>query len=152
MAKTELLCGKKTVEIELPYPATVLEMKTLEELSDHKDAVHNALALPITRRKGLDGEEFSFILRAIQSPQEFVKGYCDPKDFVIDQWCAQSIYQATEQAGEVYIYSPGLTVGDVKGMGAFKIDNVQNTINELLMGKEDVVVIPDGPYVIGMVD
>ncbi len=103
-------------------------------------------------REGLGGEEFCSILRTVPSPQEFFKDYCDPKDFVIDQWCAQSIYQATDHAGEVYIYSPGLTVGDVKNMGAVKIDNVQNTINELLMVKEDVVVIPDGPYVVGMVD
>ena len=103
-------------------------------------------------REGLGNEEFRNIMRSVCSPQEFFKRYCDPKDFVIDQWCAQNIYQAMDHAGRVYIYSPGLSNNDVQKMGAIKIKDIQETVDELLPGKENVVVIPDGPYVVGMVN
>jgi lactate racemase len=103
-------------------------------------------------REGLGGKEFSSILRTVSSPQEFFKDYSDPNDFVIDQWCAQSIYQTIDHAGELYIYSDGLPLEDVKSMGAVKIDNVQKTIDELLTEKKNVVAIPDGPYVVGIAD
>jgi len=57
-----------------------------------------------------------------------------------------------DHAGRVYIYSPGLSNNDVQKMGAIKIKDIQETVDELLPGKENVVVIPDGPYVVGMVN
>jgi hypothetical protein len=36
-------------------------------------------------------------------------------------------------------------------MGAIKIENIQETVNELLSDHKNVVVVPDGPYVVGMV-
>ena len=44
-------------------------------------------------QEGLGGKEFSGIMRSVGSLAEFRERYQDPKDFVIDQWCAQSIYQ-----------------------------------------------------------
>jgi len=102
-------------------------------------------------REGLGSPEFCGILRSVRSPREFFEGYRDPKDFVIDQWCAQNIYQVLDHAGEVYIFSSGLSAGDVTKMGAAKVDDLQATVDRLLEKRHRAVVVPDGPYVVGMV-
>jgi ribosomal protein L30/L7E len=56
-----------------------------------------------------------------------------------------------DYAGQVYVYSPGLSQEDLEKMGATKIENVQETVNGLLSSHENVVVVPDGPYVVGMI-
>jgi nickel-dependent lactate racemase len=101
--------------------------------------------------EGLGNPEFCGILRSVCNPQEFFEGYCDPENFVIDQWCAQNVYQVMDYAGQVYVYSPGLSQEDLEKMGATKIENVQETVNGLLSSHENVVVVPDGPYVVGMI-
>ena len=101
-------------------------------------------------REGLGSPEFSGIMKSVCSPREFFEGYCDPKDFVIDQWCAQSIYQALDHAGKVYLYSPGLSPADVEKTGCIKITDVQETVNRLLESHPKAVAIPDGPYVVGI--
>jgi hypothetical protein len=102
-------------------------------------------------REGLGSPEFCGILRSICSYEEFVSGFCDPESFVIDQWCAQNIYQALDHAGKVYIYSPGLTKEDLNYIGAVKVDDLAGTIDDLLPRHSKVAVIPDGPYVVGLV-
>ena len=102
-------------------------------------------------REGLGSPEFCGILRSVCTPQEFFEGYCDPKTFVIDQWCAQNIYQALDHAGNVYVYSPGLAHEDLEKMGAIKIGDLQETVNRLLKTHTSVVAVPEGPYVVGMV-
>ncbi len=102
-------------------------------------------------REGFGSPEFCGIMRTVCSPQEFFEGYCDPENFVIDQWCAQNIYQVLDYAGEVYIHSPGLSHEDVQKMGAVKIEDVQSTVNRLLQNDPVTAVVPDGPYVVGMV-
>jgi nickel-dependent lactate racemase len=102
-------------------------------------------------REGLGSLEFCGIMRSVCSAQEFFEGYCDPKDFVIDQWCAQNIYQALDHAGRVCIYSPGLSHEDLQKMGAIKIEDVQETVDKLLESNPDAAVVPDGPYVVGLV-
>lgn len=101
-------------------------------------------------REGLGSPEFCGIMTAVCSPQDFFNGYCDPKDFVIDQWCAQSIYQAIEHAGQVYVYSPGLSQADLEKTGAIKIENIQETVDRLFESHPRVVAVPDGPYVVGI--
>lgn len=101
-------------------------------------------------REGLGSAEFCGIMTSVCSAQEFFDGYCDPKNFVIDQWCAQSIYQALNYADQVYIYSPGLSQADLKRTGATKIENVQETVDRLLQSHANVVAVPDGPYVVGI--
>jgi nickel-dependent lactate racemase len=101
--------------------------------------------------EGLGNPEFCGILRSVCSPQEFFEGYCDPENFVIDQWCAQNVYQVMDYAGKVYVYSPGLSQEDLEKMGAIKVENIQETVHELLSSHENVVVVPDGPYVVGMI-
>lgn len=102
-------------------------------------------------REGLGGPEFSGILRSVCSPGEFLEGYCDPKDFVIDQWCAQNIYQAIDHAGQVYVYSPGLSRVDLERIGIVKIEDLQRTVNDLINTHPNAVVVPEGPYVVGRV-
>ncbi len=102
-------------------------------------------------REGLGSMEFCGILRSVCSPQEFFEGYCDPGTFVIDQWCAQNIYQVLDYTGKVYVYSPGLSYEDLMKMGMIKIEDVQGTVNRLMADHQKVAVSPDGPYVIGMV-
>ncbi len=102
-------------------------------------------------REGLGNPEFCGVMGSVCSYEDFVDGYCDPKDFVIDQWCVQNIYQALDHAGQVYIYSPGLSQEDIERMGAIKIEDVQETVNNLLETHHEAVVSPDGPYVVGMV-
>ena len=84
--------------------------------------------------------------------QEFCEKYSDPKDFIIDRWCSQSIYQAVDHAGPIYVYSPSLSNDDLKSMGMIKINDVQGTVNELIEAYPNTVVVPDGPYVVGLVD
>jgi nickel-dependent lactate racemase len=102
-------------------------------------------------REGLGSPEFCGIIRSVCTPKEFIDGYCDPSNFVIDQWCAQNIYQVLDYAGEVYVYSPGLSDDDVKNMGAIKIEDVQKTVDRLIGKSARVAVVPEGPYVVGMI-
>jgi nickel-dependent lactate racemase len=102
-------------------------------------------------REGLGSPEFCGIMRSVCSPKEFFDGYCDPSNFVIDQWCAQNIYQVLDYAGEVYVYSPGLSYEDLTKIGAVKIEDVQKTVNRLIGKNSRVAVVPEGPYVVGMV-
>ena len=103
-------------------------------------------------REGIGNPEFRGIMGSVSNYQEFTEKYSDPKDFVIDQWCAQNIYQAADHAGPIYVYSPALSTDDLKSMGMIKIKDVQETVNALLPQYENVVVVPDGPYVVGMVE
>ena len=102
-------------------------------------------------REGIGNPEFSEIIRSGCSYQEFTERYSDPKDFVIDQWCAQNIYQTADHAGPIYVYSPALSNDDLKSMGMIKIDDVQETVNDLIKTYPDTIVVPEGPYVVGMV-
>lgn len=102
-------------------------------------------------REGLGSPEFCGIIRSVCGPQEFFKGYCDPRNFVLDQWCAQNVYQALDHAGEVYIYSPGLSHEDLKNTRAMKVEDLQGTVDGLLKTDKIVVAVPDGPYVVGMI-
>ena len=102
-------------------------------------------------REGLGSLEFCGIMRSVCSPGEFFKRYCDPKDFVIDQWCAQNIYQVLHYAGRIWVYAPGLSEEDLEKMGAVKIENLQESVDGLLESHERVMAVPDGPYVVGMI-
>jgi len=102
--------------------------------------------------EGLGNEEFASIMRSNPTPEDFNKNHSDPKGFVIDQWCAQNIYQALDHAGQVYIYSPGLTEGDISGFHGVKVEDLQGTLDELLKTAKSVAVIPDGPYVVGKIE
>ena len=102
-------------------------------------------------REGLGSPEFCGIMRSTCDFQAFSADYGDPKDFVIDQWCAQNIFQAADHAGKIYVYSSGLSNQDIEKMGAVKIENLQQTVDELLPIHPETVVVPEGPYVVGKI-
>jgi len=101
--------------------------------------------------EGLGSEEFCTIMRSNPSPADFNNHHGNPDNFVIDQWCAQNIYQALAHAGKIFIYSPGLSLEDVDRFKGIKILDCQKTVNDLLKNHEKVAVIPDGPYVVGKI-
>ncbi len=75
----------------------------------------------------------------------------DPDNFVIDQWCAQNIYQALAHTGKIFIYSPGLSEENVARFQGVKVMDCQATVDDLLNTHKNVAVIPDGPYAVGKV-
>jgi lactate racemase len=101
--------------------------------------------------EGLGSEEFCTIMRSNPTPEHFNKHHGNPENFVIDQWCAQNIYQALGHAGRIYIYSPGLSKDDVDRFQGVKIDDVQATVDTLLQSHKRVAVVPGGPYVVGKI-
>lgn len=102
-------------------------------------------------REGLGSPEFCHIMRSTCDFEDFSKGYSKPEDFVIDQWCAQSIFQAVNQANKVYVYSSGLSSQDIEKMGVVKIEDLQQTVEQLLPSHPETAVIPEGPYVVGRI-
>ena len=103
-------------------------------------------------REGIGNPEFCDIMCSISGYREFSERYHDPKDFIIDQWCAQNIFQALDHAGQVYVYSPGLSHEDLEKMGIVKVEDLQETIDKLIPEHEKVIAVPDGAYVVGMVE
>jgi nickel-dependent lactate racemase len=135
------------------YPLDATFYQISKALISARDILEKggAIVVACECREGLGSPEFCGILKTVCSPEEFFRGYCDPKDFVIDQWCAQNIYQVLDHAGEVYVFSSGLSAGDAGEMGAAKVDDLQATVDRLLERQHRAVVVPDGPYVVGMV-
>ncbi|MEE4241119.1 MAG: nickel-dependent lactate racemase [Desulfopila sp.] len=102
-------------------------------------------------QEGLGSEEFCTIMRSNPTPEDFNRHHGNPDNFVIDQWCAQNIYQALGHAGRIYIYSPGLDKEDVSRFQGVKIDDVQAAVDTLLHNHKKVAVVPGGPYVVGKI-
>jgi nickel-dependent lactate racemase len=102
-------------------------------------------------REGLGNPEFIDIMHSVSSTQEFIERYREPENFVIDQWCAQNIFQVLDHAGKIYVYTSGLSFEDLGNMGATRIESVQEIVNKLLKDHERVAVIPEGPYVVGLI-
>lgn len=135
-----------------PLDATFIQMS--KALICAKDILKKGgtILIACQCREGLGSSEFRRILRSVGGPQEFFETYSIPENFVIDQWGAQNIYQAMDHADKVFVYSPGLSHEDLEMIGAAKIENIQETVHRLLSSHEKVVVIPDGPYVVGMIN
>jgi len=102
-------------------------------------------------QEGLGSKEFSGIMRGVGSLAEFRARHEHPQDFLIDQWCAQGIYQALDHAAEVHIYSPGLAAEDIRKMGAIPVADLKQTVRTLAARHARVAFSPEGPYVVGVV-
>lgn len=102
--------------------------------------------------EGLGSEEYCEMIRRGQRPEEFFGHYRRPENFVIDQWCLQTTYQALAHAANVYLYSPYLEEADVRALGMIKIDDIQTAVDLLLPTHPKVMASPEGPYVVGRVD
>ena len=116
-AGCELAARHSTQEIEAPVDLVVTSGggfpldATFYQISKALDGARQilrpggALVVACECREGLGGPEFTDILRTTDGPHGFTRRFGDAQHFVIDQWCAQSIYQAIEHAGEVLIFS-----------------------------------------------
>jgi lactate racemase len=102
-------------------------------------------------QEGLGSREFRGIMCTMPTPEAFDRHFRKPENFVIDQWCAQNIYQALAHAGSVHVCSPGLTAEEVAAFGAVKIHDMQAAVDALLPGHPRVAVFPEGPYSVGKV-
>ena len=56
-----------------------------------------------------------------------------------------------DHAGQVFVYSPGLSREDIENMGSIKIEDLQGTVDNLIKTHPNAVVVPEGPYVVGRV-
>lgn len=110
-----------------------------------------AIVIACECREGVGSEEYCSLVDEGMKAEEFFEKQADPDKFVIDQWCLQTTYQALDHAEKVYVYSPYLTAEQLEPMGFIKIDDVQATVDELLKESESMVVVPEGPYVVGLV-
>lgn len=101
--------------------------------------------------EGLGSGEYCDLVRQGRSPAEFVAHCCQPDNFVIDQWCLQTTYQAMAHAAKVYAFSPGLSAADLGAMGIAKVEDLQACLDGLVAANPRMVVVPEGPYVVGLV-
>jgi len=101
---------------------------------------------------GIGSETYAELVAACGGPEDFACKYSDPRNFVMDQWAAQSYLQALRRIGRVLVYSPSLTEDQLKPFGVQKIYHLQEEVNRLLLEYPHVAALPQGPYVVGLVD
>lgn len=101
-------------------------------------------------REGLGSPEYCEMIARGLTPHQFNVHHGQPANFVIDQWCLQTTYQAIETAGKVYCFSENLHQQALAGIGMEKISDVQSKVDELLPSHGKVVTVPQGPYVVGL--
>ena len=135
------------------YPLDSSFYQVSKALTCAKDVLEPGGVILVTCgcQEGLGNEEFTSIMRSTSTPEAFDKNYSRPEDFVIDQWCAQNIYQALEKAEGILIHSPGLSEKDVRAFGGVKVRDPQAILDELLPSHPRVAVFPEGPYAVGKV-
>ncbi len=133
------------------YPLDATFYQISKALTGAKDILkkNGVIVVACECREGLGSDEFCSIMRSVPDPDCFFRHYCDPDNFVIDQWCAQNIYQAIDHAAQIYVYSSGIHAADIKQMGVQKVENLQETVDQLLQGNPGTAVAPEGPYVVG---
>jgi hypothetical protein len=85
-------------------------------------------------------------------PEGFRARHADPANFVLDQWGAQCYFQALAQAGQVRLFSPHVTAHQARSMGLAKVDDLQAALAELVRAGELTYLLPEGPYLVGVVD
>lgn len=102
-------------------------------------------------REGLGSGEYCELIHEGRSAEDFAAHCSLPDNFVIDQWCLQTTYQAISHAADIYVYSPYLTQADLGALGMTKIDDVQTIVDKLCATHPRVAVSPEGPYVVGLV-
>ena len=104
-------------------------------------------------KEGMGGPEYCALIKKGLLPQEFYDHYSKVENFVIDQWCVQTTLQAMDHAGEVHVFSPKLSEEDLKPLGIVKVEeDLQVTVDRLAAESESIIVVPEGPYVVGVVE
>jgi nickel-dependent lactate racemase len=103
-------------------------------------------------REGLGSLEYCELVREGRSAEEFMALRSNPDNFVIDQWCLQTTYQALSKASRVYVYSPYLDEQELSAIGLIKIDDLQTAVTRLTADHAKIAVSPEGPYVVGLLN
>ncbi len=101
---------------------------------------------------GIGSETYAQLVGEHGDLEAFSRVYADPANFAMDQWAGQSYLQSLKRIGRVGVYSPGLTAEQLRPFGVEKIHDLQASVDRLVTPYPRVVVIPQGPYVVGMVD
>jgi nickel-dependent lactate racemase len=102
--------------------------------------------------QGIGSDTYAELVGTCGNLEEFGRRYADPKNFVMDQWAAQSYLQALKRIGRVMVYSPGLTAQQLSPFGVQKISDLQKGLDRLLREYPRVAAMCQGPYVVGLTD
>jgi nickel-dependent lactate racemase len=102
--------------------------------------------------QGIGSDTYAELVGTCDNLEEFGRRYADPKNFVMDQWAAQSYLQALKRIGRVMVHSPGLTAEQLSPFGVEKIHDLQKEVDRFLPHYPRVVAMPQGPYVVGLAD
>ncbi|MGA3209328.1 MAG: nickel-dependent lactate racemase [Syntrophales bacterium] len=100
--------------------------------------------------EGAGSPEYKKILDMVDSPSSFVCRIMQKEFFIPDQWCAQETYQVLMDK-DVWIYSDGLSLQEIKRYHMHPVKSIQETIQTLLAKhgpNARWAVVPDGPMVI----
>ncbi|MBU0734625.1 MAG: nickel-dependent lactate racemase [Proteobacteria bacterium] len=100
--------------------------------------------------QGIGSDTYAELVAGHRDLDEFSRMYADPRNFVMDQWAAQSYFQSLNRIGRVLVYSPGLTAEQLNPFGVQKIHDLQKEVDKLLLEYPQVAAIPQGPYVVGL--
>ncbi len=135
------------------YPLDATFYQVSKGLIMAKNIVKPTGAVIITAecREGFGSPEYCQLIDAGHGPQRFFDEMSQPENFVIDQWCLQTTYQALHHANKIYVYSEHLSRAGLEGMGFVKVEDLHACVDSLVPKSPNIVVAPQGPYVVGLV-
>ena len=99
--------------------------------------------------QGVGSENFCELVDACGDGETFDRKYSDPDNFILDQWAVQRYYQTVSKTGDVLVYSPGIDDKQLEPFGLARILDLQDTLDGLVGKHDHIIVIPQGPYVVG---
>ncbi|TET32103.1 MAG: nickel-dependent lactate racemase [Planctomycetota bacterium] len=100
--------------------------------------------------EGPGSSEFAQVLDMVDTPDNFLKRLTAGEFFLMDQWCAQDIYQVMLK-NPIWLYTDGISEEVVRKYHFTPVSSVENAVEELLdrFGKEARwAVVPEGPMLI----
>jgi nickel-dependent lactate racemase len=135
----------------LPLDATFIQsIKGLEKAQEITRPGGKAILIAECSQ-GLGGETFAPILDFAPTPEAFSSHYSQSENFTFEQWAVHVFYRCKAHFDEISLYSPRLPVEDFQRLGVTRVENLQETVDRLTSRCKRVVVVPEGPYVLGRV-
>ena len=101
--------------------------------------------------EGVGSDTFAGLVRACGSAAGFRARHRDPARFVADQWAVQAYFQVLERAGRVLFHCPALAPDEIAAFGLEPVDDPVAAAADLAAGCGRVYVVPEGPYLAGVV-
>ena len=133
----------------LPLDATFVQaIKGLEKAKEITRPGGKALLIAECSQ-GLGGETFGSILDSAPTPEAFSSHYRQTANFAFEQWVVHVFYRCKAHFDEILVYSPGLTTEDFQRLNVTRVADLQEAVNSLASQFQKIVVIPEGPYVMG---